>query len=65
MIKTVRGVSFLFVMVIHLIWMLSILFLERVIEGLDIIDKIAGLPRDNRNNPLKRIDMKIILKPKN
>ena len=37
----------------------------KVIEGLDIIDKIAGLPRDNRNNPLKRIDMKIRLKPKN
>ena len=45
--------------------MLNILFLEEVIEGLDIIDKIAGLPRDNRNNPLKRIDMKIKLKPKN
>ena len=37
----------------------------KVIEGLDIIDKIAGLPRDNRNNPLKRIEMKIRLKPKN
>ena len=35
----------------------------RVIEGLDIIEKIAGLPRDNRNN-FKRIDMKIKLKQK-
>ena len=36
----------------------------RVIKGLDIIEKIANLPRDNKDIPFSRIELKIKLKPK-
>ena len=33
----------------------------KVIEGLGIIDKIVNLPRDNRDNPINRIEMTVAL----
>ena len=30
-----------------------------VISGMDVVDKIAAAPRDSRDNPLERIDMKV------
>ena len=35
-----------------------------VIEGLDVADRIAGVPRDRRDDPLERIDMKATLEPR-
>jgi len=35
-----------------------------VIKGLDIVDKIANQPRDQRDNPLSRIEMTASLEPK-
>jgi peptidyl-prolyl cis-trans isomerase B (cyclophilin B) len=29
-----------------------------VIEGMDVVDKIVGVPKDNKNNPLKAVVMK-------
>ena len=37
----------------------------QVIDGLDVIDKIANMPRDENNRPLTDIRMKIILLKKN
>jgi peptidyl-prolyl cis-trans isomerase B (cyclophilin B) len=31
----------------------------RVVSGLDVVDKIVGAPRDPRDNPKDRIDMKV------
>jgi peptidyl-prolyl cis-trans isomerase B (cyclophilin B) len=33
----------------------------KVIEGLGIIDKIVNMPRDNRDNPISRVEMKVVL----
>ncbi len=33
----------------------------KVIEGLETIDKIVNMPRDNRDNPLNRVEMKVRL----
>ena len=33
----------------------------KVIEGLGIIDKIVNMPRDNRDNPINRVEMTIAL----
>ena len=33
----------------------------KVIEGLGIIDKIVNMPRDNRDNPINRIEMTVAL----
>jgi peptidyl-prolyl cis-trans isomerase B (cyclophilin B) len=30
----------------------------RVIEGMDVVEKIAQVPRDNRDNPIERVEMK-------
>ena len=35
-----------------------------VIQGLDVAEKIAAQPRDERDNPLKRIEMSVSLVPK-
>ena len=29
-----------------------------VIDGMDVADRIAAVPRDNKNNPLKKVVMK-------
>ncbi len=34
----------------------------RVIKGIDVVDKIVNSPRDSRDNPLQKIEMKIIKK---
>ena len=31
----------------------------RVVSGIDVVDKIVGAPRDPRDNPKERIDMKV------
>ncbi|MFL3008918.1 MAG: peptidylprolyl isomerase [Candidatus Neomarinimicrobiota bacterium] len=33
----------------------------KVIEGLGIIDKIVNMPRDNRDNPINRVEMTVAL----
>jgi len=33
----------------------------KVIEGLGIIDKIVNMPRDNRDNPINRVEMSVSL----
>ncbi len=33
----------------------------RVIEGMDVADKIAAAPRDGRDNPQERVEMKVTL----
>ena len=33
----------------------------KVIEGLGIIDKIVNMPRDNRDNPINRVEMTVTL----
>ncbi len=30
-----------------------------VIKGMDVVDKIAALPRDSRDNPLERVEMQV------
>jgi len=30
----------------------------RVIEGMDVVEKIAHVPRDNRDNPIERVEMR-------
>jgi len=30
----------------------------RVIEGMDVVDKIAQVPRDKRDNPIEKVEMK-------
>ncbi|MFN3134076.1 MAG: peptidylprolyl isomerase, partial [Candidatus Kryptonium sp.] len=30
----------------------------RVIEGMDVVDKIAQVPRDQRDNPVEKVEMK-------
>ena len=30
-----------------------------VLKGLDVVDKIAALPRDSRDNPLDRVEMRV------
>ena len=37
----------------------------KVVEGFEIIDRIVNLPRDDRNNPLNRVEMKIRLEKPN
>lgn len=34
-----------------------------VTEGLDVVDKIAALPRDSRDNPLDRVEMQVKINP--
>ncbi len=34
----------------------------RVVEGMDVADKIVGVPRDGRDNPLEKVEMKVSLK---
>ena len=34
-----------------------------VIKGLDVVDKIAALPRDSRDNPLDRVEMQVKIDP--
>ncbi len=36
-----------------------------VISGMDVVDKIVNQPRDNRDNPLERIEMKVKIIEKN
>jgi len=36
-----------------------------VIKGLDVVDKIAALPRDSRDNPLDRVEMRININSEN
>jgi peptidyl-prolyl cis-trans isomerase B (cyclophilin B) len=31
----------------------------RVVRGMEVADKIVGAPRDNRDNPHERIEMKV------
>ena len=31
----------------------------QVIEGMDVVDKIVNMPRDSRDNPLDKVEMKI------
>jgi len=31
----------------------------KVIEGMDAADKIVAVPRDNKDNPYKKVDMKV------
>ncbi len=31
----------------------------QVIEGMDIVDKIVNMPRDSRDNPIDKVEMKI------
>ena len=33
----------------------------KVVEGLEIIDRIVNMPRDDKNNPLSRVEMKVRL----
>ncbi len=33
----------------------------KVVEGLEIIDRIVNMPRDDNNNPLSRVEMKVRL----
>ena len=33
----------------------------KVIEGLDVIDKIVSMARDERDNPINRVEMKVVL----
>ena len=33
----------------------------KVVEGLSIIDKIVNMPRDNRDNPINRVEMAVAL----
>jgi peptidyl-prolyl cis-trans isomerase B (cyclophilin B) len=33
----------------------------KVVEGLSIIDKIVNMPRDNRDNPINRVEMTVAL----
>ena len=36
-----------------------------VTKGMDVVDKIVSLPRDGRDNPLKRVEIKVeIIGPK-
>ena len=36
-----------------------------VTKGMDVVDKIVSLPRDGRDNPLKRVEIKVeIVGPK-
>jgi cyclophilin family peptidyl-prolyl cis-trans isomerase len=32
----------------------------KVISGMEVVDKIANLPRDKRDNPLDKVEMKIV-----
>ena len=36
----------------------------RVISGMDVADKIVDSPRDDRDNPIDRIEMKVTIKPR-
>ena len=36
----------------------------RVIEGMDVVDKIVNVPRDQRDNPLKKVVMKKVYNKK-
>lgn len=36
----------------------------KVIKGMEVADKIVNAPRDERDNPLESISMKIIIKSK-
>jgi len=31
----------------------------RVVKGMDVVDQIAALPRDSRDNPLEPVQMKV------
>ena len=33
----------------------------RVISGMDVVDKIVDSPRDNKDNPIDRIEMKVTI----
>ena len=33
----------------------------RVISGMDVVDKIIDSPRDNKDNPIDRIEMKVTI----
>ena len=35
-----------------------------VIKGMDVVDAISGQARDNRDNPINRIEMEVTLEPK-
>ena len=37
----------------------------QVIEGLEIIEQIVNLPRDSRDNPNRRIEMKVRIEKRN
>jgi len=32
-----------------------------VIAGMDVVDKIIAVPRDGRDNPLEKVDMKVTI----
>jgi peptidyl-prolyl cis-trans isomerase B (cyclophilin B) len=33
----------------------------RVVSGMDVVDKIVDSPRDDRDNPIDRIEMKVTI----